>query len=165
MSAFSEAVHSRLNTSLQLRSNHLSTLAVLVKRSGLNPGASAAMVLPVDAWRAGAVGGLPWHEAHDHSPPWGWVNNNLPRSALGPAPLVSLQRCISVAGLVSAAWATGKAQASANSTEWPPKKNREDRRGLEDWGAWNLNMASWCMAHLKSSLKKKKAHRPKNLWA
>ena len=68
-SAFSPAEHSRLSTSLQFRLNHFSTVAALVKRSGLNAGASGAIGLPVLACAPGPVGGVPWHVAHDQSAP------------------------------------------------------------------------------------------------
>ena len=68
-SARSAAVHSRPTTSLQLRRNHLSTLALSVKPLGLKAGASVSIALPVLACLPGAVGGLPWHEAQLHSPP------------------------------------------------------------------------------------------------
>lgn len=85
-SAFSPAEHSRFSTSLQLRLNHFSTAPALVKRSGLNAGASGVIGLPVLAWAPGRVGGLPWHVAHDQSPPWVVLKNCSPLCAEGLAP-------------------------------------------------------------------------------
>jgi hypothetical protein len=68
-SAFSAAEHSGFRTSLQFRLNHFSVVPALVKRSGLNAGARGGIALPVLACAPERVGGLPWHVAHDQSPP------------------------------------------------------------------------------------------------
>ena len=69
-SPFSCAVQARFSTSLQLRLNHFSTDAGLLKRSGFAAGASGSMRLPVTACSPAALGSLVWHDAQLQSPPW-----------------------------------------------------------------------------------------------
>ena len=78
-SAFSWALQMRLRVSLQLRRNHLSTLAASVKRSALVAGASGVMGLSVLAWRPACVGLSVWQEAQLHSPPCLLVKKRAPR--------------------------------------------------------------------------------------
>jgi len=72
-------------TSLQLRLNHFSAVARLVKRSALAAGASGAIGLPVFACRPGASGLAVWQEAQLHSPPCVDWKSCSPRFAEKPA--------------------------------------------------------------------------------
>ena len=68
-SAFSEGLHSRLSTSLQLRRNHFSTVAVSVKDLVLKAGAKGGINFPVLTCLPSLMGGVLWQDAHDKSLP------------------------------------------------------------------------------------------------
>ncbi|MNT75068.1 hypothetical protein D3C72_2139330 [compost metagenome] len=81
---------------------------------GLKAGARGAIDLPVLACLPWAVGGVPWQDAQDHSPPWRVVKNSLPLSALPGLPACALQCASCWAAVVSAAW-LGLAAAQRHS--------------------------------------------------
>jgi hypothetical protein len=85
-SAFSAEVHSRPNTSLQLRRNHFSVLAMSVKRLALAAGASGVMALRVLACVPSAVGCWVWQVLQRHSLPWVASKKSWPRTAWGAWP-------------------------------------------------------------------------------
>ena len=102
---------------LQLRRNHLSTLAVSVKAFGLNAGASGSIVLPVLACLPGPVGTVPWQEAQDHSPPCLAVKKPYAGGVASLALATWFQRWSCSAALVSAACASGNGQPGAQQQD------------------------------------------------
>ncbi len=86
MSAFSSGVQSRPTTSPQLRRSHFSVFVAFVNRSGLNAGASGAIVLPVAACCPFPVAMAPWHVAQAQSCPCRMVKNCWPREGAGTVP-------------------------------------------------------------------------------